>query len=62
MKCNKELIEFILEKAEEIYEKYSYSIRGKPETYDDYNQGWQDCADEFIHFLSKLKQNEEAGI
>ena len=46
---NKESIRDVLDKASSMY---PYKVVGKPETYSQYNAGWQDAVDYLSYLLN----------
>lgn len=49
-------------KGREIASEHPYKIVGNPDTYSQYNEAWQDCADRFEQLLISLLQKEREQL
>lgn len=53
-----EALETIMNRAKEAEDMYPYRIPGQRETYDHYNEGWQDCL-EFLGINELIEGEQE---
>ena len=46
-------IDEIIERLEKLEKEHPYKVIGQPNTYSQYNEGWQDCIDRAIGVVKK---------
>ena len=51
-------IDEIIEQLEKLEKEHPYKVIGQPNTYSQYNEGWQDCIDKVIGVVKKGEQDD----
>lgn len=55
------VLEKILEEIEKVASEHPYKVPGKPETYNSYNEAWEDCADRIMGIITGMMKDEKGN-
>lgn len=49
-------VDKVLEQLEELANEHKYKVTGNPDTYSEYNEAWESCADRAIDIVKRWKK------
>lgn len=55
------ILKKILKEIEKVANEHPYKVPGKPETYNSYNEAWEDCADRIMGIITGMMKDEKGN-